>query len=301
MEYIVGNKLTLGNFELFWLNGGRFELDGGAMFGVVPWIMWSKRYPSDKDKYVPLIARPILVKTPDAIILIESGLGNKLTGKQKQIFRLKDEWNVIADLKVIGIEREDIDFVILTHYDWDHASGVVMTDEKGRSSLTFPSAKHIIQKSEWEDVLNPTIRSINTYWPMNYELLKGSANLELIEGEAEVVRGVRAILTGGHSRGHQIVRMESDNQLAVHLGDLLPTHAHFNPLWVMAYDNFPLESIGQKEKLEKKYVSEGAWFTFYHDPFLLACKFDEKGNIIEKWPRRFTNKKLNHRGHRGIL
>jgi glyoxylase-like metal-dependent hydrolase (beta-lactamase superfamily II) len=285
MEHVVKNKFTLGNFELFWLNGGRFALDGGAMFGVVPWLLWSKRYPSDQEKYIPLVAWPILVKTPGALILIESGLGNKLTDKQKQIFKLKDEWDLIADLEVMGIEREDIDFVVLTHYDWDHASGVVMTDENGRLGLTFPSAKHIIQKSEWEDVLDPNIRSVNTYWPINSELLKGSSGLELIEGEAEIVRGVRVMRTGGHTRGHQIVQLESDNQLAVHLGDLLPTHAHFNPLWVMAYDNFPLESIGEKEDLEKEYVSKRAWFTFYHDPFILACKFDDKGNIIEKWPK----------------
>ncbi|HKN18642.1 MAG TPA: MBL fold metallo-hydrolase [Dissulfurispiraceae bacterium] len=280
------NKLKLGDFELFWLSGGRFELDGGAMFGVVPRIMWSKKYPSDEDNYIPMTASPILVKTPDALIVIESGLGNKLTDKQKRIFRLKENWNIIGDLSALGLNREDIDFVVLTHYDWDHASGVVMTDEKGQSALTFPSAKHVLQKSEWEDVLDPNIRSVNTYWPVNSELLKGSRNLELIEGEAEIVRGVRAIHTGGHNRGHQIVRMESGGQLAVHLGDLLPTHAHFNPLWVMAYDNFPLESIKMKEYLEKKYVAEDAWFTFYHDPFLRACKFDPEGNIIEKWPER---------------
>jgi glyoxylase-like metal-dependent hydrolase (beta-lactamase superfamily II) len=289
----VKNKLKLGDFELFWLSGGRFELDGGAMFGVVPKIMWSKEYPPDQDNYIPMSASPILVKTPDALIVIESGLGNKLTDKQKRIFRLKEDWNITSDLNNLGINREDIDFVILTHYDWDHASGVVMTDEKGQSALTFPSAKHVLQKSEWEDVLDPNIRSINTYWPINSELLKTSRHIELIEGEAEIVRGVRAIHTGGHNRGHQIVRMESGNQLAVHLGDLLPTHAHFNPLWVMAYDNFPLESIKMKKELEKKYIEEDAWFTFYHDPFVLACKFDEKGNIIQKWPEQAAFGSIN--------
>ncbi len=285
------NKLKLGDFELIWLSGGTFELDGGSMFGVVPKIMWSKKYPSDRDNYIPMNASPILVKTPHALIVIESGLGNKLTDKQKRIFRLKEEWNINADLKALGIHREDIDFVVLTHYDWDHSGGVVMTDENGQSALTFPSAKHVIQKSEWEDVSGPNIRSINTYWPINSELLKGCRNLELIEGEVEIVSGVRAVHTGGHNRGHQIVKMESRGQFAVHLGDLLPTHAHFKPLWVMAYDNFPLECIKLKEELEKKYVEEKAWFTFYHDPFVLACKFDEKGNIIEKWPESAVDPK----------
>lgn len=276
------NILKVGDFELFWLNGGRFELDGGAMFGVVPKVMWSKKYPADQDNYIPQSAYPILVKASNVLIIIDSGLGNKLTDKQKKIFRLKEEWDITADLAGLGIKREDIHFVVLTHYDWDHAGGVVMLTEEGRPALTFPSAKHIIQKREWEDVTNPNIRSINTYWPVNFELLRESNNLELIDGEVEIASGVTAVHTGGHNGGHQIVTMASIGQSAVHLGDLLPTHAHFNPLWVMAYDNFPLESINLKEYLEKKYIDEGAWFTFYHDPFVLACKFDEKGNMIEK-------------------
>lgn len=275
--------LKLGDFELIWLNGGRFELDGGAMFGVVPKVLWTRKYISDEQNYVPLVAWPLLVKTPKNLILIESGLGNKLTEKQKQIFRVREEWRVPEDLRTLGIRREDIDFVILTHYDFDHAGGVVMKDEEdGGYSLTFPRAKHVMQKSEWEDVLNPNIRSVNTYWPLNIERLRESPNLELVDGTVEVVEGIRVIHTGGHNRGHQIVRLGSAGEEAMHLADLLPTHAHFNPLWVMAYDNFPLDAIAKKEEMEKEGIGRGVWFTFYHDPFVLACKFDEKGNILDK-------------------
>ena len=272
----------LGEFELFWLRGGSFELDGGAMFGVVPKALWSKKYPADQDNSVPLVACPILVKTPGALILLESGLGNKLTDKQKQIFRVKEDWSILEDLRSLGIRREDVDFVILTHYDFDHSGGVVMLDEKGELTLAFPNAKHVVQRQEWEDVLNPNKRSINTFWPINYEALKRSGNLELIDGAVDVVKGVKAVHTGGHNRGHQIVRLESGGEAALHLADLLPTHAHFNPLWVMAYDNYPLDAIRLKEELENQGIREGAWFTFYHDPFMLACKFDEKGNVLEK-------------------
>jgi glyoxylase-like metal-dependent hydrolase (beta-lactamase superfamily II) len=273
----------LGDFELTWLNGGRFELDGGAMFGVVPKALWQKKYPSTEDNTIPLAAWPILVRTPKALVLIESGLGNKLTEKQRKIFHVREQWSILPELERLGIAREDIDCVILTHYDFDHASGVVMQEPDGGLSITFPKARHIIQKKEWEDVLNPNIRSINTYWPVNNELLRGSGNLELVEGEADIAAGIRVVRTGGHNSGHQLVIMDSGGERAYHLGDLLPTHAHVNPLWVMAYDNYPMDSIYMKEKWISAGVKENAWFTFYHDPFVLAGRFDENGTIIEKW------------------
>ncbi len=272
----------IGNFELFWLNGGTFELDGGAMFGVVPKVLWQKKYTPDSDNYVFLVARPILIKTSDSLILVETGLGNKLTEKQKNIFRTKEEWKVIEDLDKLSIKRQDINFVILTHYDFDHAGGVVMQDMDGLLTLAFPNAQHVIQEQEWHDVLDPNMRSIHTYWPNNINILKESGNVRLVNGEEEIVRGIKVIRTGGHTRGHQVVSIESDGEAALHLGDLLPTHAHYNPLWVMAYDNFPLDTIRMKKEWEQQGTEQNAWFTFYHDPFMQACRFDEKGNVIEK-------------------
>ncbi|MGO9689578.1 MAG: MBL fold metallo-hydrolase [Syntrophobacteraceae bacterium] len=279
----MNSGFRLGDFELTWLSGGKFELDGGAMFGVVPKVLWQKKYPVDSENYIPLAASPILLKTAGSLVLIESGLGNKLTDKQKNIFRLREEWSVPQDLTRLGIDRQEINFVVLTHYDFDHAGGVVMQDETGKLELTFPKAKHVLQKREWDDVMHPNVRSINTYWPLNYELLKGSKNLELVDGEVEIVPGVSVVRTGGHNGGHQILKMESRSLKALHLGDLLPTHAHANPLWIMAYDNYPMDSIAGKESWIKAGVNENAWFTFYHDATLLACKFDEQGRVIDRW------------------
>jgi glyoxylase-like metal-dependent hydrolase (beta-lactamase superfamily II) len=273
----------LGDFEMTWLNGGRFELDGGAMFGVVPKVLWQKKYQSDESNYIPMNAWPILVKANNRLLLIETGLGNKLNDKQKKIFRVRDEWQVPQELADLGLACEDIDIVILTHFDFDHAGGLSMMDDNGRLKLTFPRAKIIIQRKEWDDVLNPNRRSINTFWPINYEVVKDSKNLELVEGTAEVANGITVSHTGGHNRGHRIVMLQSAGQTALHLADLLPKHAHFNPLWVMAYDNYPLDAIEQKESWEARGMRQNSWFTFYHDPFVLACRFDEKGDITEKW------------------
>jgi glyoxylase-like metal-dependent hydrolase (beta-lactamase superfamily II) len=282
-----GSKL--GEFEIFWLNGGEFELDGGTMFGVVPKSLWAKKYPVDEDNplaleenYIKLLNYPLLIKTPDSLVLVETGLGNKLTDKQKQTYRVIKDWDLPRELKKIGLTRQDIDYVILTHCDFDHAGGIVMINSDGDEELTFPNARHIVQKLEWEDAIQPNRRSANTYWEQNFSKLKDTDNLQLVDGDFEICRGIEVQYTGGHTRGHQIVRIQSGKAIAYHLADLLPTHVHFNPLWIMAYDNFPMDAIALKEKYEATGLRENAWFTFYHDPSMYACKFDEQGRVVKK-------------------
>jgi glyoxylase-like metal-dependent hydrolase (beta-lactamase superfamily II) len=283
-------SFTLGDFQIFWLNGGEFELDGGTMFGVVPKVLWSKKYPADadtnirhEDNYIKLLNYPLLIKTLDSLVIVDTGLGNKMTEKQKQISRVTKEWDIPQELQKLGFTRQDINYVILTHCDFDHAGGIVMYNAAGKEELTFPNAKHMVQKLEWEDALHPNIRSENTYWPQNFSKLKGTDNLQLVEGNFTVCEGVEVQLTGGHTRGHQIVRVQSNKEIAYHLADLLPTHVHFNPLWIMAYDNFPLDVISLKQKYETSGIRENAWFTFYHDPAMYACKFDIQGQVVEKY------------------
>ncbi len=266
-------SLQLGDIHLSWLNGGEFELDGGTMFGAVPKILWQKKYPADQDNYIRLLNAPLLVQTAKANILIDSGLGNKFSEKQQQIFRVCRNWSLVQDLNQLGLDRHDIDLVLLTHCDFDHAGGVVMHDEDGNSEITFPSAKHVVQQREWEDVLSPDIRASHTYWPENFSGLADSGLLQLIDGDQEISPGITVRLSGGHTRGFQLVEIRGSEGCAVHMGDLFPTHTHANPLWIMAYDNFPLDVIRLKQELLPKYSREGCWFTFYHDISMMACRF----------------------------
>ncbi len=276
--------LDLGQTTISWLTGGHFELDGGTMFGAVPKVLWSTKYPADADNYIRMLNAPLLVRTPEHCLIIDTGLGNKLSDKQKQIFRVYEGWNLVDELAGLGLGREDIDVVILTHGDFDHAGGVVMHGNSGEPELTFPRARHVLQTLEWEDILHPNIRSSHTYWPENFAGLAESGLLELVDGDREIVPGVTVRLTGGHTRGHQLVEIRGEADSAVHLGDVLPTHAHTNPLWIMAYDNFPLDIIDRKQELLPRYQQKGWWFTFYHDIHMLACRLDGRGKVVETFP-----------------
>lgn len=273
--------MRVGEFTIDWLRGGVFELDGGTMFGVVPKVLWQRKLPPVEDNYIKFRNSPMLIRTPGANIVIESGLGNKLNDKQKKIFRVSEGWDIPGSLAELDLRREDIGFVILTHCDFDHSGGVVMAGEGGEPEMTFPHARHLVNSTEWHDAMNPNIRSKSTYLDENLSLLGVSGKLDTVEDGHKVIEGVTLHHTGGHTRGHQVVRIESGGQVAWHLGDLLPSHAHSNPLWVMAYDNYPMEVIDRKAELLKRAASEDAWLLLYHDMKYLACKFDEKGNVTE--------------------
>jgi glyoxylase-like metal-dependent hydrolase (beta-lactamase superfamily II) len=275
----MNSFLNLGNIRINWLNGGEFELDGGTMYGAVPKVLWNRKYPADKDNFIRMLNAPLLVQSARHNILIDTGLGNKLSDKQKQIFRVCRDWTVPTDLQSLGLSRRDIDIVIFTHCDFDHAGGLIMLNEQGKAEPTFPAARHIVQMTEWQDVQQPNIRSIHTYWPENFSGLADSGLLEIVDGEAEIAPGITVRHTGGHTRGYQLVEIQGSEGCAVHLGDLLPTHTHTNPLWIMAYDNFPMEVIELKQTLIPHYQKKNCWFTMYHDAFMNACRLDEQGTV----------------------
>lgn len=276
------DHLDLGGITISWLDGGQFELDGGTVFGAVPKVLWSRKYPPDADNYIKMLASPLLVRTGQSCLLIDTGLGNKLTEKQQKIFHVSSPWRIEDELARYQLRREDIDVVILTHCDFDHAGGVVMSDAAGRPKLTFPKAQHIINRVEWHDATHPDRRSSNTYFAENFIGLESSGLLQLVEGDVEIEAGVALRHSGGHTRGHQIVEIIGQNACAVHLADIMPTHAHANPLWILACDDFPLDVIAQKERLLPQYQARDCWFTFYHDVFMKAGRLDMSGNLISK-------------------
>lgn len=272
-------QLKIGSCVIRWLNGGNTQLDGGAMFGVVPKALWSKKYIVNDKNQIPLRTDPLFIQTNGLNILIDSGIGvNKLNEKQKRNFGVTEDSSIEEHLAKYGVTVEDIDYVIMTHLHFDHASGLTKF-VNGEYQSVFLNAKIITSQIEWDEMRSPNIRSANTYWKENWEAIQNQ--VISFENEYSVTNELTVIHTGGHSEGHSIIKIESENELLLHMGDLMPTHAHMSPLWVMAYDDYPMTSVYAKEKWVNEGLNRNSWFTFYHDNMYRAIKWDEEGQILE--------------------
>lgn len=277
-------QLQVGRAKLTWLRGGVNFLDGGAMFGVVPRVLWSRRYPSTENNLIELRTDPILLQVDGKNFLIDSGVGNgKLTAKQKRNFGVLEESFLEEDLAKLGLKKTDLDAILMTHMDFDHASGLTKKQE-GNFVSVFDHCPIYTSEVEWHAMRHPNIRSINTYWKMNWEPIVDQ--VKTFKDELEVVPGLKMIFTGGHSDGHSIIIFEDGEDCFIHMADLMPTHGHQNKLWVLAYDDYPIDSVHAKEKWMDYGYERKAWYTFYHDAYYRAVKYDEAGERIDELKRK---------------
>lgn len=274
--------LHFGQMKLTWLSGGVTNLDGGAMFGVVPKPLWERKYECNEKNQIELRTDPILIQWDGKNILLESGMGKgKLTDKQKRNFGVVEESHLEEDLLSLGLKPEDIDIVFMTHLHFDHACGLTKLVNEEYVSV-FPNARIIASSIEWNEMQNPNIRSANTYWKENWQAI--ATQVETFDTEWNL-GPMKLIHTGGHSDGHSILVIEDGQETLIHMADLMPTHAHKPSLWVMAYDDYPMNSIKAKQDWIPYGVSKNAWFIFYHDAIYRAVKWDDKGTITDSIKR----------------
>ncbi|SDZ29242.1 Glyoxylase, beta-lactamase superfamily II [Evansella caseinilytica] len=270
----------IADMTLTWLNGGVTHMDGGAMFGVVPKPLWERKYPFNERNQIELRTDPILIQVEGRNILVETGIGNgKFSEKAMRNFGITEEAKLEESLALLGLTADDIDDVLMTHMHFDHASGAAKW-EKDTLVPMFANATFWIQEIEWEELKKPNIRSKNTYFEANWQPI--APQVKTFRETAEVVDGIQLIHTGGHSAGHCIVNIERGGEKILHMADLMPTHAHQNVLWVLAYDDYPMESIAAKQKYLLPGIEESAWFIFYHDYKYRALKWDKEGKTIEE-------------------
>jgi len=272
------DKIEIGKFTIYGLTDGTFLLDGGAMFGVVPKVLWEKKMPADSRNRILLSLNSILIDTGKELILVETGIGGKLNEKFIDIYGIKREPDLIQSLKKFNFNPEDINFVINTHLHFDHCGGNTFKDKDGIIKPTFPNAKYIIQKGEWEHALSPNERDRASYLKENFLPLKEFNQLELVNGEKEIVPGVKVKIVSGHTECHQCVFVTSEKDTLIFLGDLIPTTSHINLPYIMSYDLYPVETLENKKKILKKASEEGWILAFNHDPnyFFGRVKFEEE-------------------------
>lgn len=259
----MSGAVRIGDFLIDSLLDGYFGLDGGAMFGVVPKVLWEKTNPADELNRIILALRPALVNTGKELVLVNTGIGDKFNEKFQKIYRIDKSQSLEKSLENLKISEEDINYVILTHLHFDHCGGNTRFDRNGKLVPKFPRAKYFIQRKEWERATNPDQRSKASYLEENFLVLKESNQLELIDGETEILPGIRAIPTGGHTSGHQVVLIKSG---AIYWSDLIPTVSHLNLPYIMGYDLFPLETMEKKEVLLNRALAENWLSLFEHDP-----------------------------------
>jgi glyoxylase-like metal-dependent hydrolase (beta-lactamase superfamily II) len=275
------DHLRLRDFEIFGLREGYFYLDGGAMFGVVPKTLWEKKCPADASNRIRLALNSLLVRTPAATILVETGIGTKLGPKWTGIYCVEMEPGLVPALARLGLKPEDIDFVVNTHLHFDHAGGNTVRNENGEVVPTFPRARYIIQKGEWEWALNPNEREKSSYIGENFLPLRDRGQVDLVAGDATITAGVEVVLTPGHTGGHQCVKVTSRGKTVFYLGDLVPTSAHIAYSYVMSYDLFPLETLNNKKRLFEQAIAEDWILAFVHDPVHFFGRVRKRNNRYE--------------------
>lgn len=274
--------MQLGDFQLTTISGGRFRIDGGTMFGVVPKLLWERGFPADERNYIAQATNCVLVQTGERRVLIDTGYGSKLSEKERKIFQSEEGDPLVASLDAAGVGVEEIDTVILSHLHFDHAGGATQRTEAGKFVPTFPNAEYVAQRIEWETAASQPPELKGAYPLENLLPLEKAGRLRLIDGDVEILPGIRALVTGGHTRGHMALVIESGGETAVFLGDLCPTSRHLRSLWCMAYDVDLLQTRRFKPKLLGQVAEEGWLALFDHDPDHAAGRIgrDKKSEFV---------------------
>jgi len=279
----------IGSFKLHAIETGRFGLDGGAMFGIVPKPLWEKKISADELNRIPLHARCLLLEGDDRLILIDNGIGTKQNEKFRSIYAIDDEKvNLDSSLADIGIHRSEITDVILTHLHFDHCGGSTEYVD-GQARVAFANAAFHVQQEHWDWALESNVRERASFLPDNIGPLSKSGQVNLVSGRTELFPGVELIPVDGHTKAMQLVRIHDAQSSILFTADLLPTHAHLMPAWNMAYDLWPMTTIEEKAHVLEQAVAEGWSLFFEHDPTIGLCDVmpGERGPIITN-PRPLT-------------
>ena len=288
--------MKLGDFELSLFSDGTYPLDGGAFFGVVPKVMWSRKVQANANNYVTAGLNSLLVRTGKETVLIETGMGNKLSERMRKFYGQPAQ--LLDNLSAAGIAPEDIDIVINSHLHFDHCGWNTVRDKNGKVVPTFPRAKYYAPEGEWQYARRPSERDAISYISENYDPLVETGRMTLLKGGEEVVPGISVRTFRGHTASMQAIMVQAPSgagekrhlrtadsiPTACYISDLMPTTAHIDLTWGMAFDLYPLETIESKKEYYARSIPE-RWLTvFTHDPKVpwAFVERDELGKMVAK-------------------
>ncbi len=273
--------LQVGDICIHFINDANTMVDPGGAFGLVPRALWSRYFTPSPDHLIPMMEMCLLVQVAGKNIVIDTGMGTKLGPKLEAQWHLsRPNGDLVAALKRLGVQPEDVDMVIDTHLHADHCGGNTRFNEDGEVVPTFPNAEYVVQRREYEDASHPNERTRATYVAANFEPLMQSGQMRLLDGDTELAEGVWGVVTRGHTPGHMSIRFESDGQYAAFLCDLSTYAVHFERLgWMTAYDVEPLYTLETKRVWQRWALEHNALIIFPHDPFRPAghLQLDERG------------------------
>lgn len=273
--------MTFGSLELATLSDGHFRLDGGAMFGVVPRPLWEKRAPADERNRIRLGLRPLLVRG-EKLLLIDGGIGDKWSAKDADIYGIDRGRTLEQSLAEAGHAPADIEIALATHLHFDHIGGFTTRDADGTLRPTFPNARYVIRRGDWDDATHPHERNRASYLGENFLPLEAAGRVDFHDEDIDVMPGVRVRRSGGHCMHHQVVYIESGGRTAVFTADMFPTRAHIDAPWLMGYDLYPMDTLAFKKAFLREAIAREYLIFFEHDPDVAA------GYIREKDGRKYV-------------
>src|SRR5438270_2717227 len=276
------HRLTLGEFELCSFSDGTYPLDGGAFFGVVPKVMWSRKVMADDKNYVAAGLNSLLIRTGKNTVLVETGMGNKLSPRMAKFYGQPAQ--LLNNLSAGGVAPEDIDIVINSHLHFDHCGWNTVRGANGKFIATFPRAQYYAPEGEWQYARRPSERDAISFISETYDPIVESGQMKLLKGSEEVVPGISVKTFPGHTAHMQAVIVQSQGRTACYISDLMPTTAHIDLTWGMGFDLYPLQTIESKKQYYAQAVPE-KWLTvFTHDaktPWAYVER-DELGKMVAR-------------------
>jgi glyoxylase-like metal-dependent hydrolase (beta-lactamase superfamily II) len=276
--------ISLGDLKVDVVTAGHFRLDGGAMFGVVPRVLWERVSPPDEKNRIELALNCLVVRDGKRTVLVETGMGEKWDSKNREIYALRSEGGLLLSLERLGVLPEAVSLVLLTHLHFDHAGGATVSSPGGEPIPAFPNATYVVQKIEWEFASRLNERTRASYLPENYEPIRRSGQLRLVEGEEEILPGVRVIPLPGHTPGLQGVLLQGGGRTALYPSDLVPTVSHLPYPYIMGYDVLPLTTLETRKRVLPRAAEEGWIVILGHEPKTPVGTLREEGGRFRLQP-----------------